>query len=95
MCVTDIYSNYDWVFPLKNNKGITITNVFQKMLDESINKLDGIGNKYNNAYHSTIKMKHVDVKSSKYIDFGKKDNRGNPKFNVGDYVRISRYKNTY
>ena len=33
-----------------------------------IDKLDDIVNKYNNAYHSTIKMKNVDVKSNTYID---------------------------
>ena len=26
-----------------------------------IDKLDDIVNKYNNTYHSTVKMKHVDV----------------------------------
>ena len=36
-----------------------------------IDKLD-IVNKYNNTYHSTIKMKPVDVKSSTYIDPSKK-----------------------
>ena len=29
-----------------------------------INKLDDAVNRYNNTYHSTIKMKTVDVKSS-------------------------------
>ena len=33
-----------------------------------IYKLDDIVNKYNNAYHSTIKMKSVNVKSNTYID---------------------------
>ena len=33
-----------------------------------IDKLDDIVNKYNNTYHSTIKMKPVDVKPSTYID---------------------------
>ena len=33
-----------------------------------IDKLDDIVNKYNNTYHSTIKMKLVDVKSSTYIN---------------------------
>ena len=37
-----------------------------------IDKLDDLINKYNNTYHSTIKMKPVDGKSSTYIDFGKK-----------------------
>ena len=38
-----------------------------------INKLDYIVNNYKNIYHSTIKMRPVDVKSSTYIDFDKKD----------------------
>ena len=40
-----------------------------------IDKLDDIMNKYNNAYHSTIKMKPVDVKSSTYISFNNKNNK--------------------
>ena len=32
-------------------------------------KLDDIVNKYNNAYHRTIKMKPVDVKANTYFDF--------------------------
>ena len=34
-------------------------------------KLDDIVNKYNNTYHSAIKMKPVDVKSTPYINYGK------------------------
>ena len=37
-----------------------------------IDKLADIVNKYNNTYHSTIKMKPVDVESNKYIDSSKK-----------------------
>ena len=33
LCVIDIYSKYAWVIPLKDKKGITITNAFQKFLD--------------------------------------------------------------
>ena len=36
-----------------------------------IDKLDDIVNKYNNTYHSTIKMKPVDVKSNTYIESSK------------------------
>ena len=39
-----------------------------------INKLDNIVNKYNNTYHSTIKMRPVDVKSKKYINSSKEIN---------------------
>ena len=34
LCVIDIYSKYAWVIPLKDKKGISITNAFQKNLDE-------------------------------------------------------------
>ena len=37
-----------------------------------IDKLDDIVNKYNKTCHSTIKMKPIDVNSSKYINFIKK-----------------------
>ena len=38
LCVIDIYSKCAWVVPLKDKKGITITNAFQKILDESNHK---------------------------------------------------------
>ena len=38
LCVVDIYSKYPWVIPLKDKKGITITDVFQKTLNESKRK---------------------------------------------------------
>ena len=38
LCVIDIYSKYAWVIPLKDKKGVTITNAFQNMLDESNQK---------------------------------------------------------
>ena len=161
LCVIDIYSKYTWVPPLKDKKGITITNAFQKKLKEPnrkpkkiwldkgskfynrsmkswleknniemytacneeksvvaerfirtlknkiykymtsisksvyIDKLDGIVNRYNTTYHSTIKMKPVDVKPSTYIDSSKEINEKDPKFKVGDTVRISKYKNIF
>ena len=36
--VIGIYSKYAWVIPLKGKKGTTITNAFQKMLNESNRK---------------------------------------------------------
>ena len=60
-----------------------------------IDKLDDIVNKYNNTYHSTIEMKSVNLKSSIYLDFGIENNDKDPKFKVGDYVRISKYKNIF
>ena len=34
-----------------------------------IDKLDDVVNKYNNTYHSTIKIKPASVKDNAYIDF--------------------------
>ena len=34
LCVIDIFSKYAWVIPLKDKKGVTITNAFQKILDK-------------------------------------------------------------
>ena len=39
-----------------------------------IDKLDDIVNQYNNIYHTTIKMKPVDVKDNTYINFKKEIN---------------------
>ena len=58
-----------------------------------IDKLVDIVDKHNNTYHSTIKMKPADVKSNTYIDSSKEDNDKDPKFRIGDTVRISKYKN--
>ena len=58
-------------------------------------KLDDILNEYNNTYHRTIKMKPADVKDNTYIDFEKEVNDKNPKFKVGDHVKISKYKNIF
>ena len=38
LCAIDVFSKYALVIPLKNKKGITITNAFQKILDESNRK---------------------------------------------------------
>ena len=58
-------------------------------------KFDDIVNKYNNTCHETIKMKPVDVKSSTYINSCKEIDDRDPKFEIGDIVRISKYKNIF
>ena len=58
-------------------------------------KLDDIVHKYNNKKHKTIKMKLINVKDNTYVDFGKEANDNDPKFKVGDHVRISKYKNIF
>ena len=161
LCVIDIFSKYAWVVPLKDKKGVSTVNVFQKIIDDSkrkpnkiwvdkgsefsnrsmkswlqdndivmystlyeeksvvaerfirilkkkfykymtsipknvyIYKLDDIVKEYNNTYHRTIKMKPIDVKNNTYINVGKEVNDKDPKFKVGDHVRISKYKNVF
>ena len=159
--VIDIFSKYAWVIPLKDKKGVSIVNAFQKILKESdrkpnkiwvdkgsefynnsfkkwlkdndiemysthnegksviaerfirtlktktykymtsisenvyINKLDDIISEYNNTYHRTINMKPLDVKDDTYLDIEKEVNDKDHKSKVGDYVRISKYKNIF
>ena len=161
LCVIDIFSKYVWVVLLKDKKGVSIVNAFQKTLNDSnrkpnkiwvdkgsefynssfkkwlkdndiemysihnegksvvaerfirtlktkiykymtlisknvyIDKLDGIVNEYNNTCHRTIKMKPVDVKDTTYIDSMEFLCNKDPKFEVGDHVRISKYKNIF
>ena len=161
LCVTDIFSKYASIVPLKDKKGISIVKAFQIILKQSnrkpnkiwvdkgsefynayfkkwfrnndivmysthnegksvvaerfirtlkskiykymtsisknvyIDKLDDIVDEYNNTYHTTITMKPIDVKDNTYINTSKEINNKDPKFKVGDYVRISKYKNIF
>ena len=63
--------------------------------DLYIDKLDDIVNNYNNTCHKTIKIKHVGVKPSIYIDSSKDFNDKDRKFKIDDIVRISTYKNIF
>ena len=72
LCV--IYSKYEWVVSLKNGKGITITNAFQKILDKSNRKPNKIcvdkGTKF---YNRSIKslLQDNDVKAFSTHNEGK------------------------
>ena len=93
----EIYSTYN------EGKSIVVE-IFKYMTAISKNVyfdvLDDIVNKYNSTVHRTIKIKTIDVTDDFYAehneDFDKKDfNKKDPKFKVGDYVRISIYKNIF
>ena len=55
--------------------------------------LDDIVNKYNNKFHRTIKTKLIDVKSAAYPKYNVDSNKKDPKFTIGNHVRISKHKN--
>ena len=62
-----------------------MTSISQNMF---IDNLDDIVNNYNSTYRRTIKMKPVDVKPNTYIDSSKEINDKDPKFIIGDIVKI-------
>ena len=75
-----MYSTYNKGKSYVTEKFIRIlkNKIYQYMTSVSknlyIDKLNDIVNKYNDTYHSTIKLKPVDVKSNLYIDFNKENN---------------------
>ena len=77
---------------LKKKKYVYITSISKNVY---INKLDDIVHKYNNAYHRTIERKSDDVKPNTYINSTKEINDNDPNFNIGDIVRIWKYKNVF
>ena len=60
-----------------------------------VDVLDDNFNRYNNAVHKTIKMKPIDVTDDYFAEYDEESNKKNPKFNVGDHVKISKYKNIF
>ena len=56
LCVIDIFSKYAWVVPLKYKKGVTIADVFQKILNYSMRKPNKISvDKGSEFYNSFFK----------------------------------------
>ena len=60
-----------------------------------IDKIYDIINEYNNTHHRTIKMKPIETKDNIYIDTTQEVNDKDPKFKVGDHVRIWKYKDIF
>ena len=77
---------------IKNKVYKYMTSISKKV---HIDKLDDILHKCNNKKHRTIKMKPIYVKDNTYTDFSKEVNDNDPKFKVGDHVRLSKYKNIF
>ena len=58
--------------------------------------LDDVVNEYNNTKHNTIKMKPKDVKNdNKRVYIDEHNKKKNARYNVGDRVRISKFKNIF
>ena len=59
------------------------------------NVLDDILKKYNSTFNSSIKIKPKDVTDSSFVKYVEESNKKDPKFKIGDHVRISKYKNVF
>ena len=64
LCVIDIFSKYAWVIPLKDKKGIEITNTFQETLKESkpkpnIKWVDKDSEFYNGSMKSSLQSNNI------------------------------------
>ena len=57
--------------------------------------LDDAVDEYNNTYRRTIKMKPIDVKSDSSAEYNEESNRKDPKFKIGDHVRVSNHKSIF
>ena len=57
--------------------------------------LGDIVNKYNSTVHRTIKMKPTDVTSDSHAEYNEDSNVKDPKFKVGNHIKISKYKNIF
>ena len=72
-------------------------NIFKHMSAISKNVyfdvFDDIVNKYNNRVHRTITMKPTDVMDDFYAEYNENSNEKDPKFKVGNHVRVSKHKN--
>ena len=75
MCVIDIFSIYAWVNPLKDKKGIAITNAFQKILYESNRKPNKIWvDNASEFYIRSMKSWFRDNNIEMYSKHNKKEN---------------------
>ena len=57
--------------------------------------LGDIVHNYTNTFHRTIKLKSIDVKPDFYAEYNVDSNEKDPKFQVDDRVRISKYKKIF
>ena len=68
LCVIDIFSKYAWVVTLKDEKGISTVNAFQKILDKSEHKpnkiwVDKGSEFYNNSFKKWLKDNDIEMYS--------------------------------
>ena len=67
LCAIDIFSKYAWVVPLKDKRGISIVNAFQKIISEGRkpNKIwvDQGSEFYNKSFKDFLKINNIEMYS--------------------------------
>ena len=68
LCAIDLFSKYAWVVPIKDKKGISIFNVFQKIISEGIKPneiwVDQVSEFYNNSFKDFLKKNNTEMYST-------------------------------
>ena len=68
LCAIDLFSKYAWVIPIKDKKGTSIVNAFQKIISEGRkpNKIwvDQGSEFYNNSFKDFLKMNNIEMYST-------------------------------
>ena len=68
MCAIDLFSKYAWVVSLKDKKGTTIVNAFQKIISKGRkpNKIwvDQVSEFYNNSFKDFLKINNIEMYST-------------------------------
>ena len=68
MCAIDLFSKYEWVIPLKDKRGITLANAFQKIISkgQKPNKIwvDQGGEFYNKLFKRFLKINSIEMYST-------------------------------
>ena len=66
LCVIDIFSKYNWVIPLKDKKGVSIVDAFEKILADTNRKpnkiwVDKASGFYNNSFKKWLKGNDIEM----------------------------------
>ena len=68
LCAIDVFSKYAWVVPIKDKKGTSIVNAFQKIISEGkkTNKIwiDQGSEFYNNSFKDFLKTNNTEMYST-------------------------------
>ena len=84
-----MYSTYN------EGKSVVAERFIRTLKNVYFDVLDDIVNKYNNTNHKTIKIKPADVNDNSFAEYNEESNEKDPKFKVGDHVRISKFQKGY